>query len=175
MNDECVSAITYWLNNTADVILDKPGNAVVRNPNGVLKPGWARRNSIQVVSPRGDDHSGKAVRTMLIDQKRRRRKLVNTSLIPEVNLPANLLPQKYNIHDEKPLGVPPRSLTLPLSMKIEESPNKLFENDTFDAMNVAVPGPQLAQKLKREILGESENSTPMDVDAKHEDHPNISN
>ena len=175
MNDECVSAITYWLNNTADVILDKPGNAAVRNPNGVLKPGWARRNSIQVVSPRGDDHSGKAVRTMLIDQKRRRRKLVNTSLIPEVNLPANLLPQKYNTHEEKPLGVPPRSLTLPLSMKIEESPNKLFENDTFDAMNVAVPGPQLAQKLKREILGESENSTPMDVDAKHEDHPNISN
>lgn len=53
MNDECVSAITYWLNTTENIFADKAGSHgdahVIANPTGVAKPGWRRRNSIQVL------------------------------------------------------------------------------------------------------------------------------
>lgn len=53
MNDECVSAITYWLNTTENIFADKAGShadaRVIANPTGVAKPGWRRRNSIQVL------------------------------------------------------------------------------------------------------------------------------
>lgn len=72
MNDECVSAITYWLNNTANVILEQADGQVMRNPTGVIKPAWKRRNLIQVI-PTGD---------VSPRQKRKRQRSITTA-IPE--------------------------------------------------------------------------------------------
>lgn len=80
MNDECVSAITYWLNNTADVIQDKPKDSVVlgklapvKHPlrgHGVSKSFCNRRNLIQIISGLADASSS----NKLSAQKRKRRK-----------------------------------------------------------------------------------------------------
>lgn len=78
MNDECVSAITYWLNNTANVILEQPEGHVMRNPTGVMKAPWKRRNLIQVIPNEAGDVSPR--------QKRKRRKSVTTA-IPEDAMP----------------------------------------------------------------------------------------
>lgn len=181
MNDECVSAITYWLNNTADVILEKPTASTARNPTGVMKPGWARRNSIQVVSPRTEDGPSKAVRAFSIDQKRRRRKSVNNSSIPEVSLPAGLSLSLNQVqthtqgqvqaqflhmilhedHGMGPLSVPPRSFMLPLSVKREDKLKDVIEGSTFDPMDVSVPDVSLPPQLKP-IFPENENENPCD-------------
>lgn len=78
MNDECVSAITSWLNNTDNVILDKADGAAMRNPTGIVKPNWKRRNSIQVLPNRNEV----MMQRMPPGQKRKHRKSVNDS-IPE--------------------------------------------------------------------------------------------
>lgn len=95
MNDECVNAITYWLNNTADVITEKQERNIIKNPTGIVKPNWNRRNLIQVLSHRGED--GPQRSGLLL--KRKRRKSVNTS-IPEdttgdgfMTLPIAMSPQ----------------------------------------------------------------------------------
>lgn len=44
MNDECVSAITYWLNNTANVINDKENGKMANQFNKSSRPGWRRNN-----------------------------------------------------------------------------------------------------------------------------------
>ncbi|EEQ37234.1 putative zinc finger protein [Clavispora lusitaniae] len=74
MNDECVSAITYWLNNT-DGVLSDVGATVATNPTGIVKPAAKRRNSIPVAT-RGDISPSRGI------SKRKRRKSVTTA-IPE--------------------------------------------------------------------------------------------
>lgn len=87
MNDECVSAITYWLNNTENIILDKADGVVIRNPTGIVKPNWKRRNSIQVL-PNQNDFSPQRV---IPGPKKKRRKSVNAS-IPEDTAPPQVYP-----------------------------------------------------------------------------------
>lgn len=82
MNDECVSAITSWLNNTDNIILDKADGAAMRNPTGIVKPNWKRRNSIQVLPNRNEV----MMQRMPPGQKRKHRKSVNDS-IPEDVVP----------------------------------------------------------------------------------------
>lgn len=105
MNEECVSAITSWLNNTDNIILDKADGAAMRNPTGIVKPNWKRRNSIQVLP----------TRTELVmqrgppGQKRKHRKSVNSS-IPEDTVPAQV---------SQSLHLPPTSYApqfLPMSL-----------------------------------------------------------
>ncbi|OBA22698.1 hypothetical protein METBIDRAFT_90440 [Metschnikowia bicuspidata var. bicuspidata NRRL YB-4993] len=192
MNDECVSAITYWLNNTADVILDKPAPSGPRTPLSVMKPGWTRRNLIQVVSPRADDRPAKTLRTLPMDQKRRRRKSVNTSsAIPEASFATSLNLASAHVHTQGFSHSPPqqaghytghapldlraqvRPLTLPLSHKEEPKTANVYAQDTYDAMDVAVPGPGSADsardglfKYTRDIV---ESIALMDVDV-HSSH-----
>lgn len=85
MNDECVSAITSWLNNTDNIILDRADGAAMRNPTGIVKPNWKRRNSIQVLPHRNEA----APQRMPPSQKRKRRKSINNS-IPEDMVPAQV-------------------------------------------------------------------------------------
>lgn len=83
MNDECVSAITYWLNNTENIISEKPDGTALR----IAKPNWKRRNSIQVIPNRPDMSPQRSVPVT----KRKRRKLATTS-IPEDTVPPQVFP-----------------------------------------------------------------------------------
>lgn len=87
MNDECVSAITYWLNNTENLISENTDDVVMKNPTGILKPKWKRRNSIQVI-PNRTEMSPQRPHPV---QKRKRRKSVNTSIPEDTAAP----PQVY--------------------------------------------------------------------------------
>lgn len=72
MNDECFNAISFWLNNTTQVInkmntpasslkdINEDGSAeILINPTGIMKPSYyKRRNSIQVINQSGDAHAG---------------------------------------------------------------------------------------------------------------------
>lgn len=85
MNDECVNAITYWLNNTDGVLQDLLGPATTNNTSGVAKPAWKRRNSIPVAA-RADLSPSRAI------SKRKRRKSVNTAIPEDSEAPDTLLP-----------------------------------------------------------------------------------
>lgn len=117
MNDECVSAITYWLNNTADVILDKPEGKAIRNPTGVTKPSpsWKRRNSIQVIPNRGDTSPQR-----IVPQRRKRRKSVTTSIpedpqvqpvipLPDSEMVEHQAPRDEPYNVDAPTLVPPQN------------------------------------------------------------------
>ncbi|PSK41038.1 zinc finger protein MSN4 [Candidozyma pseudohaemuli] len=88
MNDECVSAITYWLNNTANVISESD-NAADRAAQVATKssrPGWRRNNSIQVLPSRSDASPSRAhsiVGSYNSVHKKRRQKSFNNA-IPDI-------------------------------------------------------------------------------------------
>lgn len=112
MNDECVSAITYWLNNTADVI-DKT-DGIARNPTGVTKPaGWKRRNLIQVLPTSGDT----SPQRILPGQKRKRRKSVTTAIAEMLPAEQAALPQREVLHDDADADRMPQTLDYLQPMK----------------------------------------------------------
>lgn len=86
MNDECVSAITYWLNNTANVINDKENGKMANQFNKSSRPGWRRNNlSHNIPSHFDSSHSSlqAAVGSTNSIQKKRRQKSFNNA-IPEI-------------------------------------------------------------------------------------------
>lgn len=89
MNDECVSAITYWLNNTANVISETDNAASDRAAQDGYKssrPGWRRNNSIQVLPGRLDanpSNSHSIIGRSNSVHKKRRQKSFNNA-IPDI-------------------------------------------------------------------------------------------
>lgn len=88
MNDECVSAITYWLNNTANVIseTDNAGEHAAQQSAKSSRPGWRRNNLIQVLPSRVDANSSRShsfVGSANSVHKKRRQKSFNNA-IPDI-------------------------------------------------------------------------------------------
>lgn len=127
MNDECVSAITYWLNNTESVIHEGAG---AHNPTGVAKPAWRRRNSTPVapdamVGPRA------------VVPKRKRRKS-STATIPEGVAPFQALP------------VAAYGTFQPMTPLAPEEPVDVAETDTHDDDEPKpFPCPECDKQFKR--------------------------
>lgn len=81
MNDECVSAITYWLNNTANIIPEKEDLDASRN----TRPGWRRNNSIQVLPGRSSDNSrSNSVAGVSSSGVRKRRQKSFNNAVPDI-------------------------------------------------------------------------------------------
>lgn len=139
MNDECVNAITYWLNNTDGVILESQAPPAMLNPTGVGKPVWKRRNSIPVPS-RTDLSPSRAI------SKRKRRKSVNTAIpedgvAPDALLPF-ALPREHNIST---VAMTPAYNTAPRDLlhaaydgAAKSGPQVLRESFDHDSKNVDV-------------------------------------
>lgn len=85
MNDECVNAITYWLNNTDGVVHESQAAPTIHKPSSVGKPVWKRRNSIPVAA-RPDMSPPRVI------SKRKRRKSVTTAIPEDGVAPDMLLP-----------------------------------------------------------------------------------
>lgn len=102
MNNECVNAISYWLNNTLETVdsdenIDASAAEIMTNPTGIIKSNfyYRRRNSIQLSNPSSYIRSNeeKVNSGNIYNQKRKRRKSYNyDSTINSVELTSSIKP-----------------------------------------------------------------------------------
>lgn len=166
MNDECVSAITYWLNNTENIILEKQDGVVLRNPTGIAKPNWKRRNSIQVI-PNAPEMSPQRVIPTL---KRKRRKSATTS-IPEDVVP----PQTFASSILPGMAYTPQFQPMPL-LPSEDAPQHntsslTLEQETYRESGELLQGNRLGHDHTKSYILDSKTASRQPSLAEGDDEP----